>query len=273
MLEIERLLDEVETLGNALRTDHPTPTSSTEGVLSLKSQRSYEAQINKLQVELTQTQITKKELEKELITKISALEDELEALEAEAEDELEAKEKEMQVLIENLVGKDARIAQLESQHNQICSSINDVSTSRQDEMEELQAELIAMTSKTSAQAREIQSLRMKCDELEARKDDYEKKLKSRIHDLEEEIADVTRNVRSQDVEHLRGENNKLRDAVRELKLERVQLKDRLDALASDKSSSKSAQVLRERNIVLKDEVEKLTKRLKKMEASITRFAI
>jgi hypothetical protein len=61
--------------------------------------------------------------------------------------------------------------------------------------------------------------------------------------------------------------------VRDLKLERRQLKDRLDALASDKNHSKSAQVLRERNLVLKEEVEKLTKRLKKMEASITRFAI
>ncbi|GKY93078.1 hypothetical protein MPSEU_000276100 [Mayamaea pseudoterrestris] len=272
MTEIERLLDEVESLRNALRTE-PRVSRTSEQALSPKSQRSYEAQINKLQVELTKTQVARNELQTELHKKISALEEELEALEAEAEDELEAKEKEMQVLADDLAGKDAKIAQLEAQQNQMCSSINDVSTSRQDDMEELQAELIAMTSRTTAQAREIQALKTKIEDTESRKGEYEKKLKSRINELEEEIADVTRNVRSQDVENLRGENNKLRDALREIKLERNNLKDRLDALASDKSNSKSAQVLRDRNIVLKEEVEKLTKRLKKMEASITRFAI
>jgi len=39
------------------------------------------------------------------------------------------------------------------------------------------------------------------------------------------------------------------------------------------AKSKSSQALRERNVNLKQEVEKLTRRLRKMEDSITRFAI
>jgi FtsZ-binding cell division protein ZapB len=78
---------------------------------------------------------------------------------------------------------------------------------------------------------------------------------------------------SDDFTQLKEENAQLRETIHDIKIERRQLKERLDALTQDKSASRSSQILRERNNVLKEEVEKLTKRLKKMEASITRFAI
>jgi chromosome segregation ATPase len=273
LAEIERLLDETEELRNALRHSQTGKTYSDEINLTPKDQMTYEMKLTKLHVELTQTQVAKKEMEADLGKRVEELEEELEALETEAEEELEKKEKELQVLLEDLQAKETKIAQLEVQQKQSRSSLNDNSTNRHDDMEELQAELISMTSKTSTQAREIQSLKLKLEEVEARKADLEKKLQNRITELEEEIVDVTRSARPQDADHLREENNKLRKALRDVRLERRLLQDRLDSLASDKCNSKSAQVLRERNGALKDEVEKLTKRLKKMEASITRFAI
>ena len=65
----------------------------------------------------------------------------------------------------------------------------------------------------------------------------------------------------------------LRESIRELGVERRSLQEKLEAHLAEKATSKSTQVLRERNAALKKEVEKLTKRLKKMEHSMTRFTI
>jgi chromosome segregation ATPase len=132
-------------------------------------------------------------------------------------------------------------------------------------------------AKTTAQAREIQSLKMKIEDYEARKGELEKKVQDRLRELEDELDSTVLSSQSQviskDFDDLKSENNKLRESVRSVVVERRRLQERLDALVSDKSSSKSVTVLRDRNAALKKEVEKLTKRLRKMEASITRCAV
>lgn len=270
--EIEKLQGEVEQCKQAL----VEAQKKTEEPLSKSAQRAYDARINQLQVDLTRVQVAKDEMEQEYTKKLRDLEDELQAIEAEAEQEIDQRDVELEELREKLAKEEATVVQLQAEHAQICHSMNDVSTSRQDDMEELQAELIAMTSKTSAQAREIQSLKLKIEEYETRRQDVADKYEARIRDLEDEIAALREDAQQldpADLENLKSENSRLRETIRNVTMERRALKDRLDSLMSDKTSSKSAQVLRDRNNALKEEVEKLTKRLKKMEASITRFAI
>ena len=75
-----------------------------------------------------------------------------------------------------------------------------------------------------------------------------------------------------ELDKLQQENSKLRESLRTVTLERRSLQEKLSSAASDKDS-RSMQVLRERNNALKQEVEKLMKRLKRVEGSITRVAI
>jgi chromosome segregation ATPase len=278
--EVERLQAEVVRLKQALLLEKEAAEElrkkSTEAPPGNQAQKAFDARINQLQVELTRVQVAKAELEQGYTNKLHDLENELEALEVEAEQEIENRDAELEVLRSKLSQQEALVARLQAEHTHFCHSMNDVSTSRQVDIDELQAELIAVTSKNSSQARELQSLKMKVEELETRKQEVASKYEERIRELEEEIvAHKSRESRIDEgeVERIKSENSRLREAIRSAQMERRALKDRLDSIVSDKTASRSSQVLRERNHALKEEVEKLTKRLKKMEASITRFAI
>jgi len=278
MTEIDRLLSEMEGLKNALRREQVSSEDTRQkaeedGSLAKKTQKLYDSQMNQLKVELTKTQIAKNEMETELEKKVRELEEEIEAIETEAEEELEEKDRQLNSLREKLAEKEAMISRLEVEQSQICSSMNNMSACRQDEMEDLQAELIAMTSKTSVQTREIESLKIKIKEVETQKIDTEEKYKRQIRDFEDIIKSNQGFGQNEDFDRLKTENNQLRDSIRDVKLERRLLQERLESLTTDKTASRSTQILRDRNNALKEEVEKLTKRLKKMEASITRFAI
>jgi hypothetical protein len=100
-------------------------------------------------------------------------------------------------------------------------------------------------------------------------------LRRKVLELETQLKN-SRNTRAQisdaELEKLQQENSKLRESLRTVTLERRSLHEKLTTAASDKDS-RSMQVLRERNSALKQEVEKLTKRLRRVEGSITRVAI
>jgi uncharacterized protein (DUF342 family) len=118
---------------------------------------------------------------------------------------------------------------------------------------------------------------MEVQERDIRKQDSCVIHQRRIQDLEDEILEHKQSGKNQGERDafakIQTENVKLRDSIREVKSDRRALQEKLNSLLEERSSSRSAQVLRERNQALKHEVEKLTKRLRKMEASITRFAI
>jgi chromosome segregation ATPase len=285
--EIDKLQCEVDQLRVALRSEQLASIASLQlarkavaddeaSCVSAKDQKSYESELNHLKVELTKTQMAKAEREMEYMVSIKELENEIGVLEVEAEEELNEKQKELDGLINSLSAKERDIARLEHEKTQICS-IQNASFSRKDDTEDLQAELMETIAKTTAQAREIQSLKMKIEDYEARKGELEKKVQDRLRELEDELDSTVLSSQSQviskDFDDLKSENNKLRESVRSVVVERRRLQERLDALVSDKSSSKSVTVLRDRNAALKKEVEKLTKRLRKMEASITRCAV
>lgn len=277
MTEIDNLLSEMEGLKNALRTEQLTVQEmrkkSEEGTTVRQNKKMFDSEMNHLKVELTKTQLAKKDLETEYAKRVKELEDELIALESEAEEEIDERERQLDSMKEQLAEREARISRLEVEQSQMSKSMNNVSASRQDEMEDLQAELIATTSKTSVQAREIENLKLKIAEQESQKQETEERLKQQIHSLEETIMKHRDQFQLQNDDQLKEENEKLRDALRDVKLERRILKERLDSLTTDKTQSRTTQHLRDRNAALSEQVQTLTKKLKKLEASITRFAI
>jgi len=268
--ELEEKKTENENLQKALT--EAAAKFETHAETEAKSQREHDTEINRMSVELTKAQMDKADNERIHFERLKELEGEIEALESEAEKELDAKQDEIDVLKEELKRKEDSIKRLEDEKTKLCSNMSDVSSSRKDEIQELQDEILDLTTQTKSQAREIQSLKMKIEEHEARKEASMAKAQQRIRELEEETREL-QHVDRDAVLELKTENMQLRETIREVKLERRSLKERLESFTQEKSSSKSAQVLRERNSALKEEVEKLTKRLKKMEDSITRFAI
>lgn len=282
LTQIEELQDEIASLKKALRSEQITATEAQTELSKLKLQESsvigesskkFEAEMNALRIEITKLRVEKESLERESKDKITELETEMEAIEREADEDVAERDKEILDLQNQLSIKEREINRLEYEKGQLCNNMNDVSFSRKDEMEELQAELIDLTAKTTAQTREIQSLKMKLEDVQGAKKEVEQRLHQRIRELEYEIEEVRIFANKGESGNLQEENQKLRDAVREYKTERRLLQDRLKGFTDDKRSSKSVQVLRERNAQLKAEVEKLTRRLQKMESSITRVAI
>lgn len=285
LTEIEKLQCEVDRLRVALKSEQlaslqlAQKTVSDEDSLSVsvKDQKTYESEINFRMVELTKTQMAKAEMEMEYMASIKELETVIEALEVEADVELNEKQMELDELRDILSVKEGDIARLENEKAQICSSMKNASLNRKDDMEDLQNELLEATFKTTQQTREIQSLKTKVEAFESRKGDLEKRDQDRLRELEDEVDSARQASRSQvsrqEYDDLKADNNNLRDSIRNVTVERRRLQERLDELVTDKSSSKSVTVLRDRNSALKKEVEKLTKRLKKMEAGITRCAV
>ena len=252
-------------------------TTQMQSTLNETLQKKHSAEINKLEVELMKTQLAKDDLQAELSNRIKDLETEFEAMEILANEEIDELKSQLTALQQIVSGKDEQINRLEKEKSQLCNSMSMASNAKNDEFEELQSELIDKTAQSTAQAREIQALKMKIEELESIKRGKAEWLQGRVTELEQEVDNLRSiNKKSgswEDIERLRRENMQLKETIRDMKMERRNLQDRIEALVSERSSSKSVHVLRERNAALKDEVERLTRRLKKMEESITRFAI
>lgn len=239
-----------------------------------RAAKKYDAEVNNLKVELTKVLMIKADMELEYTNKVKELEDSFEAMQGEIQEELAENKKQVDELRRSLNEKDDEIARLQREREQLCTSMNSMSSSKRGEMEEMQTELLDMNAKTAAQTREIQALKMKIEELEYRREDADM-LRRKVLELETQVKN-SRNTRAQisdaELEKLQQENSKLRESLRTVTLERRSLQEKLSTATSDKDS-RSMQVLRERNTALKQEVEKLTKRLKRVEGSITRVAI
>jgi len=270
--EYERSLAEVATLQGVVKSMQTTLSKRVEN----------DSKFVALKEELSKSQMDKAGVELEYTNKIAELENELEVIELAAEEELEDKEAELDKVKAELAKQEKQtkkyeeeVARLEIERTQLCSSMNDASMSRKDELEETQAELMDMTAKAKSQAREIQSLKQKLDDRS--KSESIKSLKLRVKELEEEIHqlkwDARNNMTLEDSDKIRHENGLLRQANRQLKLDRNSLNERLNSILTDKTSSRSARVLRDRNNALKGEVERLTTRIHRLEESISRYAV
>jgi chromosome segregation ATPase len=281
-MKVKDLENRIQSLGVELEEEKKEKESLQKCLKAAEAASSdapkLNAEIDRLSSLLTAAQLNKTNSDREDMEKLRQLEEEFEILELEATEDLAKKADEVEALKVQLERKEEDIQRLEKEKHQLCQSINDATSSRRDEMEELQADLLDMTTKTKTQGREIQTLKMKLEEYEARKEDVSAKLNRRIRELEAEIRQLNDNARKtygdrDSLLQFKSENAQLRETLRDVKIERRNLKEKLDSLMQERSTSHSAQLIRDRNNELQDEVDKLTKRMKKMEANITRFAI
>ena len=267
-------VEDLKTIISNIKNAHDSELQDVQNI-EKRTNRTMGTEVNTLKVELTKNQMDRADMEREYMGKIHHLEATIEKMQEETETELEDKTKQIHDLQQTVNQKEEEVRRLEKEREQICSSMNNIASSRKDEMDQLQEELLTLTSKTATQAREIQSLKMQLEEHEFRKSEFER-LKERIEELEEELRRVPTKrgdaVSQSHMEILKKENKMLRESVRDISMERRTLQEKVDALLQE-SSSKSTQVLRDRNAILKKEVERLTKRLKKMEHHMTRFTI
>ena len=275
LVEAMNNVEELQKTIFSIETAHDSQLQDAQ-ISGKRTTKSIGKEVNTLKVELTKNQISRADMQMEYMSKIHDLESKIDAMQAEAEDELQHKVKELNRSQMTLTSKENEIRLLKKERDQLCNSMKNVSSTRKDEMEELQEEVLKLTAKTTSQSREIQSLKMQVEDHDYRKSEFEK-LEERIEELEEDLRRASTQSSSgashSNAAIMKAENKMLRESIRELGVERRSLQEKLEAHLAEKATSKSTQVLRERNAALKKEVEKLTKRLKKMEHSMTRFTI
>lgn len=271
--EIQRLHEQVEALEEELREtltkverlqkelQDKEQVEETVEELQRKNQNSLDSQINKLTRELTQARLTEVELRK----KFKSSEDKIESLQTKHEGSLHKNEKSLEEIQRTVADKETVIARLAKEKEQLVLSMKDMTSSRRDEIDELQTELMTMSTRAADQAREVQTLKIKLDESSYRKEEVER-LRTRVRELSERLASQSPSrIEGDSDRELVRENDELRQKLREMSISLKATEDKMRAMVVEKGgSSKSMQVLRERNATLKFEVEKLTRKLKKL---------
>jgi DNA repair exonuclease SbcCD ATPase subunit len=232
--------------------------------LTRENQQSLDGEINKLRTELTNVQVAKSETEADYKKRVQGLEDMIDSMQVEIDETLEEKEREVEDLKLKVEDKEARINRLTKEKEQLVLSMNDMTSSRRDEIDELQSELMGMSTRAANQAREVQSFKLQIEESSYRKEEIER-LRSRVRDLTDQLSSRD-GTRMHERTALEVENSELRQRLRQASLERQSVEDKMREYVSEQKggSSRSVQVLRERNAALKFEVEKLTKKLRKV---------
>jgi chromosome segregation ATPase len=241
-------------------------------VLARKNVESLHAQINKLQNEMMKKQVELSESEVESAKEISALEDTIERMNAEMDQTIASKSKEIDELRRTIDTKEQKIRQIETEKEQLLLSMNEMMKNRRDEIDELQSEFMEMSSKAANQAREVQTLKLLLAESDYRKDEMDR-LRARVTELSDQVSSRGDNKRSQSTSSINGdrtltdlevENSSLRQKLRKAVSEKQSAEEKLrDYVENKEGTSRTVQVLRERNTALKFEVEKLTRKLQK----------
>ncbi|GAX18136.1 hypothetical protein FisN_25Hh118 [Fistulifera solaris] len=277
--ELMRLREQVKIMQPGLH-DALTKIDQLENLITdLKqalatSSTSDATQIRELRKLVSELSSEKAQIEAQASSRMQQLESEVEVIESAAEAELEEKEKQIVELRNTIEAQKIDVQRLENERVELSCQLNGISVSSKNEIEALKDQLMDTSARASAQQHEINSLKMKLEE-KLREEEAILMQRDRISELEDELQELKRSIQSPvtDVDPLKQENTRLRDSIREIQKERRSLHERLDSILTDKSSSKSAQVLKDRNASLRTEVENLTQRLKKMEESITRCAV
>ena len=120
----------------------------------------------------------------------------------------------------------------------------------------------AMSTKAADQAREVHYLKQQLADSGYRREEVEN-LRKQVRVLGDQLEE-REGLRMHEKTALEVENSDLRQRLRAAALDCQAAEEKLRDFVADKGSSKTVQVLRERNAALKYEVEKLTKRLKKI---------
>jgi chromosome segregation ATPase len=228
--------------------------------LQRQNQHSLDSQINKLQKELTHTRVTEAETE----TKLQSLENSIATMQQDSRKALASKEETLVEMRKALGEKEGVIDRLGKEKEHLVLTMQDMTSSRRDEIDELQSELMEMSTRAANQAREVQALKVQLEDGNYRKEEMDR-LRKNVRELSQQLASQGRSmVHEEKTSELQLENNELRQRLRDTSFALKGAEDKMRDLVADKGSSKSMQVLRDRNASLKFEVEKLTKKLRRL---------
>eukprot|EP00546_Thalassionema_frauenfeldii_P020040 CAMPEP_0178899962 /NCGR_PEP_ID=MMETSP0786-20121207/3202_1 /TAXON_ID=186022 /ORGANISM="Thalassionema frauenfeldii, Strain CCMP 1798" /LENGTH=846 /DNA_ID=CAMNT_0020570899 /DNA_START=135 /DNA_END=2671 /DNA_ORIENTATION=+ len=233
------------------------------------SQKTLQGELNHLKVEVTNHQINFAKMEKEYKNEIGELEKAIENLNSECDQELEEKQGEVDMIKYKLDEQMDMVRKLEKEREQLCIQMKNMSNTRRDELEDVQASLMETTNQNTSLKRALQALQMQVEH-NTNNDKEMESLKNQVEKLKQQTPRKGMSIHKHqtEMESLRDENEALKERIRAITNERRNLQDRLKAATSDKGE-RSLQVYKDRNEKLRQEVDRLNKKLRMGQGSVT----
>lgn len=273
-------LEEEKTRVEGLKKEIMDRLSFEEGIMetyeqrNLSSRKDLNVEVNRLKVQLTEEQMKFSKAERDYEAQVKELQATIEELNEECDQELEQKQAEVDVLRQKVEDQKDEVQRLEAERQQLCVTMNSMSSTRRDELDELQAELVERAAECASLSRHVQSLEMQVENHREHTDELDR-LRKKVRELELNSSPRGSNAHIQKMEYdnVKHENKRLKEQVRNVTLERRALQEKVNAMVVEKSGGRSVQVLRERNEKLRREVDRLNKKLEKLEGNVTRIAI
>jgi len=277
--QLEESLSNIESMKTSMDRSLQQDREAREGNLQRENQQSMlDTEITTLRNELASARQTETELDQ----RVESLAKTIEAMKAQHETALASKNTALFEINEELQEKQSALNRVSAEKGQLVLSMKDMTTYRHNEIDELQHELVEMSTRAANQAREIQTLKVQLDDKEYRKDETDR-LRKRVRELNDQIA-YTQHHPQEEAADGGKKNNSSRSAAQPegdndenpTQLENKKLRQKLRATqvalkhaeeklrSSEKVNPQAMQALRDRNVTLKFEVEKLTKKLRKL---------
>eukprot|EP00978_Attheya_sp_CCMP212_P022437 scaffold66960_cov46-Attheya_sp.AAC.2 len=241
-----------------------------------KQRHDSDVEMQNLRKELTNLNMQKVIMEKETENRVATIESSSRDLVAFLKGKLEEQKDELECLQIVLDEKEDHVHRMEKEVEQLCGGMNSMAYSRRDELDDLQEEVMRITSTAASQTREIQSLKT---QLEHCNHKHEAELAYLQTKLQQRTAGSPSNgmrahMNEVLIQNLENEVKELKSCIVEHQADKHSLNERLsERNMGQQGSSRTLQVLRDRNSQLKHDVEKLTYRCKKLEKHVTRIAI
>ena len=261
------LLNSQHQVSQLLKTIEKTEEIENASEHLAKSVQSLQKQSNKLQNQLTLSNMERSDAERRHKKEINRLETALDSAHFDLRDCIEARDKEIKKFKSLAKEKDDEARVLERGKEQLVLSMQDMVKNRRDEVDDFQNEMVEMNTRLTSETRKVSTLRSRLEQ-----SDYPSKeigrLRKRITELSRQLAKQKESDTTNAAPEI--ENRELRKMLKEASTQRSIAEDKLQKYISDRggsggsSSSKPVQVLRERNASLKDEVERLTRKLEKL---------
>merc|ERR1712150_247341 len=217
-----------------------------------------ESEMKALKAELEAAQLASSDMQNNHVQKVRSLEESVRIMQAEADEDVAKKEKEIAELQVSMYTLEDQITILKKEKEQLRIRLNNLAGSNNDELDELQTELIDKTRSLSKMSRQLKTM--------------ESQLKEETEERTKEL-----NFWKNKVKQLEAERNKQssRGYMSESTMNQMK-NEKMKSFKSDKPGQTSAhyvQRLKEKNSMLKKEVERLQNRSKNTNDSFSRVEI
>jgi chromosome segregation ATPase len=245
------------------RSEHEKNMVTTfERKLSLM-QMNKDLTIDSLRKDLSKFKAEAREMENNLLSKVSELEAEKLRLEERLATELQYKDSQIRHLEQNLAAHQQVSGHMKEELDQLQSGMESVSVNRRAEVEELQQDIINIQSKLKFYERENTSLKMRMEEQKGRYDEEIQKLNFQMF---EQQSDSVKASSAGDSNHQRLYSEalvrmeSLKNKLSSLQDENAKLREKIETLNDSQSKNDKW-----RNSALQEQVITLTQRLKEVE--------